>query len=544
MAAKSATSKRKNITLRSGVIYARYSSHAQKDVSIEQQVEECMDFAKHENIEIVEVYADRAISGKSDRKRTDFKRMTRDAEAGKFQVIVSYKSNRISRNMLNALMYESKMADYGIKILYAKEEFGNNAAGRFALRSMMNVNQFYSENMAEDIMRGLLDNAANCMVNNGSMPFGYRKGADGKFAIDPVTAPIAREIFKKVLDGVPFVDIANDLNARGIKTSRGNLWNKNSFHRMVINEHYIGVYQYSTVRIEDGVPPIIEKELFYAMQKKLNTKSNPIGRTRENGEYLLTGKLFCGHCKSPMVGMSGTSARGPLYHYYECQKHRVERACTKKTVRREWIEEQVVDAAQRYVLNDSMIETIANGYVEFAKNQKRDTVLEIAKAELASVEKGIKNIISAIEEGVATPSMKERLFELERQKKNLESTVILEAKGVQTFTKEQVLMWLDSFRNGDLNSRTAQKKLIDAFVLYVYLFDGEIRIVFSYAGKKNTLRIKQESEEVAEDLDAAISENNGFALNLHRATKRPLDEHLLFSQQFRRNGAVLREKRK
>ncbi len=93
---------------------------------------------------MLEVYANKAISGKTD-KRKNFQRMMRDAEKRKFTVVIAYKSNRIARNMLNALSYENRLESYGIRTLYAKEEFGDTAAGRFALRSMMNVNRFYSE---------------------------------------------------------------------------------------------------------------------------------------------------------------------------------------------------------------------------------------------------------------------------------------------------------------------------------------------------------------------------------------------------------------
>lgn len=158
-----------------GVIYARYSSHNQREESIEQQVEECLQFADANNIKIVRVYADKAISGKTD-KRPQFQHMMRDAEKREFSVVVAYKSNRIARNMLNALSYEDKLGRFGIETLYAKEEFGNTAAGRFALRSMMNINQFYSENLAEDVRRGMRDNAENCKVN-GIIPYGYVRGA-------------------------------------------------------------------------------------------------------------------------------------------------------------------------------------------------------------------------------------------------------------------------------------------------------------------------------------------------------------------------------
>ena len=112
-----------------GVIYARYSTHNQKEESIEQQIAECSDFAAKNGIRIVGIYADKAVSGRSDR-RPNFQRMMRDAEKRQFQIVVAYKSNRIARNMLNALQYEARLDLLGIKTLYAKEEFGNTAAGR------------------------------------------------------------------------------------------------------------------------------------------------------------------------------------------------------------------------------------------------------------------------------------------------------------------------------------------------------------------------------------------------------------------------------
>lgn len=140
------------------VIYARYSSHNQRDVSIEQQVEACRKHAAELGLTVTATYEDRAISGKTD-KRPSFQRMMRDAEQHKFAYVLAWKSNRIGRNMMQALVNESRLVDCGVKVFYAEEDFDDNAAGRFALRSMMNVNQFYIENMAEDVKRGLYDNA-------------------------------------------------------------------------------------------------------------------------------------------------------------------------------------------------------------------------------------------------------------------------------------------------------------------------------------------------------------------------------------------------
>lgn len=483
---------------RIGVIYARYSSHNQKEESIEQQVEECMTFAALNHIKIIRVYADKALSGRTD-KRPQFQKMMRDAEKRQFTVVIAYKSNRIARNMLQALNYEDRLSKYGIETLYAKEEFGNTAAGRFALRTMMNVNQFYSENMAEDIRRGMRDNAESCKVN-GALPLGYIKGPDGRYAIDPAEAAIVREIYTRVLEGEAYIDIANDLNARGIKTKQKSLWNKNSFHRMLINDNYIGVYRHSGYVNEQGIPPILEKEVFYAMQKHLETKKNPRGRHRENEDYLLTGKLHCGHCKSFMVGISGTSQTGGKHFYYTCNNRRSRGECKKKNVRKDFIERAVAVLTQRFILQDEVIEWLAGSAMEILAQSSSKAEIAAMEAELAANRKATKNIMNAIEQGIFTVTTKNRLLELELEISNLEKSIaIARAANEETVVEKERIIWsLEQLRNGDTESKSYQKHLIDTFVRAVYLWDDEIEIDYYYTGEKHTLRFPLGEVSVAD----------------------------------------------
>lgn len=473
------------------VIYARYSSHNQKEESIEQQISECMTFATANNLTVKEVYSDSAISGKTDR-RTSFQRLLRDAEKGKFQVVIAYKSNRIARNMLNALQYESRLDSYGIKTLYAKEEFGDTAAGRFALRTMMNVNQFYSENMAEDIVRGLRDNAAEGK-SNGQVPFGYIRNSEGKPEINPIEATIVRDIYNRVLAGETFIDIANSLNARGVKTKRGGLWNKNSFHRMLRNEAYIGVFRYSDIMIEDGMPPIISKEVFESMQRYLESKKNPQGRHRDKGDYLLTGKLYCGYCNSFMVGVSGTSKTGQLHSYYVCQKRRTDHTCKKETVRRDWLERKIAELTKATVLKDEIIEWIAENAVSFQQQARRSSNLAIMEQELAVNKKSQKNIMNAIEAGIFTATTRDRLIEIEHSITKLERAIALASAQAVPIEKERIIYALEKLRDGNVDDRKYQKQLIDTFVKAVFLFDNSIKIEYYYAGKNNTVSVTIES---------------------------------------------------
>ncbi len=475
------------------VIYARYSSHNQREESIEQQVEECLAFARANNLRVVEVYSDKAISGKTDR-RTAFQRLLRDAEKGKFQVVIAYKSNRIARNMLNALQYEAKLDGYGIKTLYAKEEFGDTAAGRFALRTMMNVNQFYSENMAEDIKRGLYDNAANCMVANGHLPYGYKADETLHYAIDEPKAAVIREIFTRVSCGEAFVDIMASLNARGIKTSYGRPWGRSSFQKILSNERYRGIYIYGDVRKEGGIPRIISDELYFKVQEVITTKKNPQGRHRVNGDYLLTGKLFCGHCKSPMTGISGTSRSGNLHYYYVCQKRRTEKTCEKKNLRRDDIELQVAKAIKRRTLDDDTINWIADSVVEYSQHQESASGIGLLEDQLKDTQRSIKNLMAAIEQGIITPTTKARLMELEKEQSDIDRKITMAKADVIPVNRDQLVGWLKKLQAGDVHDKKYQAELFDTFLIAVYVYDNPdgqdyMKVVFNYAGSKNTVEI-------------------------------------------------------
>jgi len=476
-----------------GVLYGRYSSHNQKDISVEQQFEKGYELAAEYGIRIIDTYADRAVSGRTD-KRRDFQRMMTDAAKGKFRYVIAWKSNRMGRNMLEALINEARLQDLGVRVLYVEEDFDDTAAGRFAARSMMNVNQFYSENMAEDIKRGLYDNAANCMVANGHLPYGYKADETLHYAIDEPKAAVIREIFARVSCGEAFVDIMASLNARGIKTSYGRPWGRSSFQKILSNERYRGIYIYGDVRKEGGIPRIISDELYFKVQEVITTKKNPQGRHRVNGDYLLTGKLFCGHCKSPMTGISGTSRSGNLHYYYVCQKRRTEKTCEKKNLRRDDIELQVAKAIKRRTLDDDTINWIADSVVEYSQHQESASGIGLLEDQLKDTQRSIKNLIAAIEQGIITPTTKARLMELEKEQSDIDRKITMAKADVIPVNRDQLVGWLKKLQAGDVHDKKYQAELFDTFLIAVYVYDNPdgqdyMKVVFNYAGSKNTVEI-------------------------------------------------------
>ena len=471
------------------IIYARYSSHNQRDVSIEQQIEACRKHAAELGLTITDTYEDRAISGRTD-NRPAFQRMMRDAEDGKFQYVLAWKSNRMGRNMMQAMVNESRLMDCGVKVFYAEEDFDDSAAGRFALRSMMNVNQFYSDNLAEDVRRGLMNNASKCMAN-GRQPLGYKRGEDGKVVVDEPAAAIVREIYTRIASGEMFMDIARDLNRRGIKTQSGSEWNKSSFKVLCRNERYRGIYIYGDTRIEGGIPPIVDDVLWYKVQEVLKVKkSKNRHHCPSDEDYLLTGKLRCGKCGGYMIGMSGRSKTGDVHHYYACQNRRVGHTCDKKNIRRDVIEPAVAQAIKQYCLTDDAIEWITDQTIAYWEDEERKLQIDSIENDLSAVQSSISNVMKAIEMGVITETTRDRLIELEKQQTDLKSKLALAKEEIVHVDRRDLISSLLAFRHGNVHDRAYQEKLFNAFLIAVYVYDDDhLKLVFNSFGKDDTVNV-------------------------------------------------------
>lgn len=509
---KGDTMKKKQTGARHGraAIYARYSSHNQREASIEQQVKACRELAVRLGLDVVETYEDKAISGKSDR-RPSFQRLLRDAEKGYFDCVLAWKSNRMGRNMLQAMTNEARLKDWGVRTFYAEEDFDDTAAGRFALRNMMNVNQFYSENMAEDITRGMMDNASKCL-SNGALPLGYKAGENGRIVLDKAQAAVVQEIYTRVACREPFVDIAADLNRRGIKTKRGGPWTKSSFYTICRNERYRGIYIYDDVRVEGGVPRIVSDGLFYRVQEVLKVKKTPQSARHHTGaeDYLLTGKLFCGKCGRPMTGVSGTSRSGEMHYYYTCQKRRREHACDKKNVIREQIEKSVAQAIKQYMLTDKMIQHMADATMAYNARQEKDLHLQDLQGQLAAVKTSAANLLKAIEMGVITETTKARMVELEQEQGRLNAQIENARAELVPITRDNFVSLLHIYRDGDINDSKYLASLFETFLVRVDLYDDHFLIWFNPLGQKPPADIpitSIENGDVDEFFDECRSKN-------------------------------------
>ena len=239
----------------------------------------------------------------------------------------------------------------------------------------------------------------------------------------------------------------------------------------------------------------------------MKTKKNAQGRKREGNEYLLTGKLFCGPCGSHMVGISGTGHLGQLHYYYSCQRRRLEKDCKKKHVRQDYIERVVVDSTLRYVLQPDVIQWIADAVMAYQEREGASAELSMLQEQKAENEKATANLMKAIEMGIITENTKRRLLELEHEAVELKRSIDLEIASHTHLEREQIIYWMERFRDGDRKSQDFRRKVIDSFVNAVYLWDDRIKIAFNYSGKNNTI-----SRELVMDAETVAGESQSYRL--------------------------------
>lgn len=464
------------------VIYARYSSHNQRDESIEGQIRECKDFANKNSITVIGEYIDRAISGKTD-NRPSFQKLIKDSEKRKFDAVIMYTLDRFARNRYDSAVYKAKLKKNGVKIFYAKQPMPDTPEGIILESVLEGYAEYYSENLSRNIKRGMRENALKGMVM-GSLPIGYQKSEDRTYKIDPIGAKIVKEIFTMYSQGKSAAQIIRWLNEQGYRTSQGNKFNKNSLDRILRNDKYIGTFRYDDIVLENKIPPIIENSLFEKVQVMLHHNFSSRARNKAKEDYLLSTKLFCGYCGSPMNGESGTSKTGKVHRYYKCSRRKIKHDCNKAIEKKEWIETLVVKYTVQKVLTDKNIELIADKAMELIEKESNDTsVVSGLQETLKDIDKKIQNVLSAIEQGIITSSTKNRLQELETQKREIETNIAKEETKKPFITKDHIIFWLNSFRNGNIHDIEYQRRIIDTLVNSVFLYDnddGSRKIVITF----------------------------------------------------------------
>lgn len=255
---------------------------------------------------------------------------------------------------------------------------------------------------------------------------------------------------------------------------------------MLNNRRYIGEYTFRDIVIPDGIPAIVPKELFDRVQEKMAKNRKAPARHKAEDDYLLTTKLFCGYCGAYLCGESGTSRTGVVHHYYKCVSVKKKRTdCHKKPVRKEWLEDMVVNATMKMLMNDATIDAIVSALMTL--QDAENTALPLYEKQLREVKSSIDNLLNAIQQGIFTRSTKERLDELEASRDELENKIAVEKLAKPRITEEQLRFFLERFRKMDVTRKSQRKMLIDTFVNAIFLYDDKMVLTYNFHESTETI---------------------------------------------------------
>lgn len=481
------------------VAYARYSQDTQREESIIAQLRAIREYANKNKITIIHEYIDEAKSASvfATKPRLEFEQMLDDIMAERVQVkyVLFHKIDRFGRNDYDIARFKHFTRQKGIKIIYVDMNIPEGPEGVIVEQMMIGWAEYYSLNLSKEIRKGMKENALTGKHRGGRPPLGYDKTKDGKYTINQHEAPIVKKIFEMVAEGEGYSAIIDYLNEKGYKTKLGNPFGKNSIHDLLKNEKYVGVYtagKYSAastngeiISLPGEVPAIISKDLWDEVHSILLRRKQVAPKNKGRTIYLLTGKLFCGKCGGAYTGRSGMGGRGRKYRYsqYDCTNKRQTRICDNASIRKEVIENHVLDEIEN-LFTRTNLESIAIQLEERYQKLSESSGIEtkILKESLADINKRMDRLFEAIETGsmdsqIAGP----RLTALADEKGKKEARLnMLDKTSLTPFTKEQVVAWFKLNREilADREDLQACKKIIERYIEKVILGEKEIKIQF------------------------------------------------------------------
>lgn len=488
-------------------IYCRVSTDEQAEFgySIDEQKRLLEEWCKANDYIIYKCYSDRGISGKNIKDRPALKELLSDAKEGKFDMVISWKINRVSRKLEDVLKIVSLLEKNNITFKSYSEPFETDTpAGRMQFQMMALIGEFERGTIAQNVKMGMIAKAKSgnwCggrvlgydLVPNNS-PEEEKKGKN-KLEINEKEAEIVRFIFNEYSKGKGYKAITNQINKLGYKTKKGNNFSVGSIRDILTNPVYIGEIRYNVrqnwsekrrrninpnpIRVKGKHEAIIDRELWDKVQLILESKKGKPSRIYD-GEYPLTGILRCPKCGAGMVisRTTNTLADGTKKRiaYYCCGnwKNKGTSVCNSNTIRVDKANEYVFKKIEELVSNKAMIKAVVKNINKERKDKVKPAkrLLGDIDKELEKLDKRKRKIFEAYEDDILTKEefqirkdeLNEKIRILEEEKKPLLNTISEDVSEEipYEFIKD-ILMNFSKVLNSSV-SREQQKKLLHMII--------------------------------------------------------------------------------
>ena len=485
-------------------IYARVSSERQDvDLSISAQIKALKEYASRNGHVVVSEFVDEAESGRSI-DRPGFKQMVATArrKPPPFEAILVWKLSRFARNREDSIIYKSLLRKHGVQVISINEPVEDTPSGRLLEGIIEAIDEFYSANLGQEIMRGMRESASRGFFLGSCAPYGYQKVKvkDGgkerpRLEVDPHTGPVVGRIFRTLLEGKGLTDIVKALNGEGIPSPKGKKWNKTTLHKMVTNEVYTGTLVWGRrgkiqepVRVENAWTALVDKETFQKVRELLKKRSPALSHPRRVASpYLLSGLARCGRCGKALIA---AEAKGGQFTYYVCGTliRQGSGACDTPYLNAHRFEDLVIGKIKERILTEENLQELVrlvNEEMDAQASECRERLNTIVR-ELVETRQRLGRLYDALETGkIDLEDLSPRIHELRQRQKQLEASRLeleahLSGRRVELADLGLVTEYVEDLRNVLTYSSIAeQRAFIRSFVKEVKVTGNEVLLTYT-----------------------------------------------------------------
>jgi site-specific DNA recombinase len=487
------------------VIYARVSSEKQDiDLSITAQLKALREYARRNGHHIVREFVDEAESGRTSARPAFREMITLARRLSKpFSAVIVWKYSRFARSREDSILYKTMLKKAGVQVISINEPFEDSPTGRLMEGIIESLDEFYSDNLGEDVTRGMRESAARGFYLSARPPYGYRKvrvqdGVKARTKLQPEPTQVSTivNIYDAVINGEGPIDIVRNLNKKGVPGPTGKGWSKSVVHSILTNEIYTGVFVWGRnskrglppVRTENACPPIIDRASFLKVQAIMKERTPVrVHPRRVASPFLLSGLAHCGYCGKSLVARY---AKGGRFAYYVCGTldKKGAGACPAKYLNADQFERAVIEQIKKHVLTRENLEELVK-----LTNRELDASMESQQAELAAISQAIEDtsrrldkLYDAVETGkleledLAPRIREQRQRQAQLQAHRIEIESAMSDRRVELIDLEMMTAYITDMQSvlqeGTLLER---KAFIRSFVKEIHITGDEAVLTYS-----------------------------------------------------------------
>jgi len=499
-------------------LYARVSSDKQDvDLSISAQLRALRDYAARNGYQVIREFVDESETGRTT-ARPAFKEMISFARRSNkpFEQILLWKYSRFARSREDSILYKAMLKKAGVQVVSINEPFDDTPTGRLLEAIIESLDEFYSDNLGEEVTRGMRESASRGFYLSSKPPFGYRKikVRDGnkertKLEVEPVEASIVADIFDGIVNGKGLIEIVRELNAKGVPSPKGKGWGKTGVYIILTNEIYTGVFVWGknskrgndSVRTENICPPTIDRETFLKVQTLMKERMpKRIHPRRASSPFLLSGIAYCGYCGKALVGKY---AKNGEFAYYVCGTldKKGSGSCPAKYLNTDKFESSVIkQIKERILTRESLINLVhmVNDEMDTAMRSYQNE-FELISGTITDINHRLERLYDAIETGklnlddvvVRIRDLRQRQEQLQARRIEIESQ--MSDRKVELADLETVSCYVDELhdllRDGSLAER---RTFIRSFIKEIRVTGNEAVLTYTMPILPDKVTIEKE----------------------------------------------------